>query len=166
MLRELLAAAGLAPPHVLVGHAFGGLYANLYARRFPHEVAGLVLLEPTHPDEDFHERRLRFLPRLEWTGSRRGSRRHGEQHFLEQTKLEIEQAGPFPEVPLTVVSGSRTPPRLTTSRDQVRTHAVRQKQLVTLSPLGRHVLAPETGHVPQVTDPEIVVRAVREIAAP
>ena len=62
LLRELLAAAGAPPPYVLVGHAVGGLYANLFARRFPHELAGLVLLEPTHPADELHERRLRFLP--------------------------------------------------------------------------------------------------------
>jgi pimeloyl-ACP methyl ester carboxylesterase len=46
-LRGALAAAGVQPPYVLVGHALGGLYANLYARLFPREMAGLVLLEPT-----------------------------------------------------------------------------------------------------------------------
>ncbi|MBB4688722.1 alpha/beta fold hydrolase [Amycolatopsis jiangsuensis] len=47
-LRELLRAAGLAGPFVLAGHSLGGLYARLYAKRFPGEVAGLVLLDPTH----------------------------------------------------------------------------------------------------------------------
>ncbi|RJQ83060.1 alpha/beta fold hydrolase [Amycolatopsis panacis] len=47
-LRELLAAAGVPGPFVLVGHSLGGLYARLYAKRFPGEVTGLVLLDPTH----------------------------------------------------------------------------------------------------------------------
>ncbi len=47
-LRELLRAAGVPGPYVLVGHSLGGLYARLYAKRFPAEVAGLVLLDPTH----------------------------------------------------------------------------------------------------------------------
>ncbi|MCP3805059.1 alpha/beta hydrolase [Allokutzneria sp. A3M-2-11 16] len=34
-------------PYVLVGHSLGGLYARLYAKRFPSEVTGLVLLDPT-----------------------------------------------------------------------------------------------------------------------
>jgi pimeloyl-ACP methyl ester carboxylesterase len=50
-LRTLLAGRTLAPPYILVGHSAGGLYAQLYARLFPGEVAGLVLVDPTHPTQ-------------------------------------------------------------------------------------------------------------------
>jgi pimeloyl-ACP methyl ester carboxylesterase len=49
-LHELLSAAGVRAPYVLVGHSLGGLYARHFAKRFPDEVAGLVLLDPTHED--------------------------------------------------------------------------------------------------------------------
>jgi pimeloyl-ACP methyl ester carboxylesterase len=49
-LRELLHAADVAAPFLLVGHSLGGLYARHYATRVPREVAGLVLLEPAHED--------------------------------------------------------------------------------------------------------------------
>jgi pimeloyl-ACP methyl ester carboxylesterase len=49
-LRELLRAAGVAAPYLLVGHALGGLYARHYATRFPGEVAALLLMEPAHED--------------------------------------------------------------------------------------------------------------------
>jgi pimeloyl-ACP methyl ester carboxylesterase len=51
-LRELLRAAGVAAPYLLVGHSLGGLYARHYATRFPAEVAGLLLLDPAHEDLD------------------------------------------------------------------------------------------------------------------
>jgi pimeloyl-ACP methyl ester carboxylesterase len=43
-LRELLRAAGVPVPYLLVGHSLGGLYARHYATRFPGEVVGLLLL--------------------------------------------------------------------------------------------------------------------------
>lgn len=49
--RALLAQAGLKPPYVLVGQGLGGLYQYVYARLYPQEVAGLVLLDPTHPQQ-------------------------------------------------------------------------------------------------------------------
>lgn len=49
-LRELLRTAQIPEPFVLVGHSLGGLHARLHAKRFAGEVAGLVLLDPTHED--------------------------------------------------------------------------------------------------------------------
>lgn len=49
-LRNALKASGLAPPYVLVGHSLGGLYQFVFAKLHPEEVAGLMLLDPTHPD--------------------------------------------------------------------------------------------------------------------
>lgn len=50
-LRTLLATTGDGPV-TLVGHSLGGLYARHFANRFPHDVAGLVLLDPAHEDYD------------------------------------------------------------------------------------------------------------------
>jgi len=50
-LRQTLRQAGIAPPYVLVGHSLGGLYMQLYARRYPGEVSGLVLVDSTHPQQ-------------------------------------------------------------------------------------------------------------------
>jgi pimeloyl-ACP methyl ester carboxylesterase len=49
-LRELLAARGLVPPYVLVGHSLGGAYMELFAKAHPDEVAGVVLVDPRHRD--------------------------------------------------------------------------------------------------------------------
>ncbi len=60
-LRDLLYAADIPAPYVLVGHSLGGAYARRYAQRFPRDVAGLVLLEPAHEDWDtFMPERLRL----------------------------------------------------------------------------------------------------------
>jgi len=46
-LRALLNAADVKPPYVLVAHSIGSLYALYFARAYPGEVKGMVLLEPS-----------------------------------------------------------------------------------------------------------------------
>jgi pimeloyl-ACP methyl ester carboxylesterase len=45
-LHTLLEAAGEEGPFVLVGHSLGGLNMQVYASRYPDQVAGMVLLDP------------------------------------------------------------------------------------------------------------------------
>ena len=45
-LRSLLRNAGMPGPYVLVGHSFGGLLVDAFASLYPHDVAGLLLLDP------------------------------------------------------------------------------------------------------------------------
>ena len=45
-LHLLLQKAGIQPPYVMVGHSLGGAYAFAYLKRYPDEVAGLVLVDP------------------------------------------------------------------------------------------------------------------------
>lgn len=47
-LHALLNNAGIKKPYVLVGHSFGGFNMLLYAHQYPHEVAGLVLVDASH----------------------------------------------------------------------------------------------------------------------
>lgn len=50
-LHELLRRAAIAPPYLFVGASVGGEYARVYTSRYPREVAGLVLLDSSHPDQ-------------------------------------------------------------------------------------------------------------------
>jgi pimeloyl-ACP methyl ester carboxylesterase len=50
-LHALLQAAGVPAPYVLVGWSYGGLYARTYAGQYPEQVAGMVLLDSSHPDQ-------------------------------------------------------------------------------------------------------------------
>lgn len=49
-LHSMLGHAGLHGPYVLVGHAQGGLYAQLFGRLHPDEVAGALFLDPVSAD--------------------------------------------------------------------------------------------------------------------
>ncbi|HVH21226.1 MAG TPA: alpha/beta hydrolase [Pseudonocardia sp.] len=50
-LHTLLAKAGEHGPYVLVGHSTGGTYAMTYAARYSEQVAGLVLLDSSSPEQ-------------------------------------------------------------------------------------------------------------------
>jgi pimeloyl-ACP methyl ester carboxylesterase len=50
-LRALLNSRGLRPPYVLVGHSLGGIYVQLFARKYPDDVVGLVLVDSSHPSQ-------------------------------------------------------------------------------------------------------------------
>jgi pimeloyl-ACP methyl ester carboxylesterase len=50
-LHELLQRAPVAGPYVLVGHSIGGEYVRIFTAKFPSEVAGMVLVDSTHPDQ-------------------------------------------------------------------------------------------------------------------
>ena len=50
-LHALLTKAGIEGPYVLVGHSFGGLYMQTYAARYPDQVAGMALVDSSHPEQ-------------------------------------------------------------------------------------------------------------------
>lgn len=46
-LHILLQQAGVKPPYILVGHSLGGIIARVFEKKYPDEVKGLVLVDPT-----------------------------------------------------------------------------------------------------------------------
>jgi pimeloyl-ACP methyl ester carboxylesterase len=170
-LRELIGYAGLEAPYILVAHSLGGLFANLFARLYPEEVAGVLFLEATHPADHAllkkHESHLTralgkmltlpqvlFKPNLQT-----------ELACVRDTVREIEAAGPFPPVPLSVVTGGLTPKSWLMSPGALGAKRANQQELVRLSPLGEQVIAQKSGHFPQMTEPELVLRVLAELVA-
>jgi len=50
-LHSTLEAAGEKGPFVLVGHSLGGPYITIFTKHFGDEVAGLVYVDASHPDQ-------------------------------------------------------------------------------------------------------------------
>lgn len=50
-LHGLLAAGGIRGPLVLIGHSLGGLLNRVYAGLYPEQVAGLLMLDASHPEQ-------------------------------------------------------------------------------------------------------------------
>ncbi|MDP3759313.1 MAG: alpha/beta fold hydrolase [Ramlibacter sp.] len=170
-LRELLAYAGMTPPYVLVGHSLGGLYANLFARLYPKEVAAVLFLEATHPrDQEVlrqHETQLaRALSKVfslpQWLFR---DNVHAEIEWVAETVDEVAAAGPFPDVPVTVVTGGANPPKWLMSAAARRARREHQQDLARLSPRGEQVIAAKSGHFPQLTEPGLVLDVLRGLVS-
>jgi len=65
-LHALLAKAEIKKPYILVGASFGGHTARLFARRYPDEVAGIILLDARH--ETLNSRMPSAWKRMESAG--------------------------------------------------------------------------------------------------
>ena len=51
-LHALLEAANEKGPYVLVGHSFGGYNVRVYNGQYPNDVAGMVLVDASHEDQN------------------------------------------------------------------------------------------------------------------
>lgn len=169
-LRELLARLRLPPPYVLVGHSLGGLYANLFARRHPDEVAAVLFLEATHPrDEEVLEQDPERLKRglakvLDESPTEFEANLHAEIDAAPDTVDEVASAGPFPAVPVAVVTGGIDPPANLLPPEAAQRKRARQAALARLSPHGEHVIAERSGHFPQRSEPELVLQVLQRLA--
>jgi pimeloyl-ACP methyl ester carboxylesterase len=66
-LSALLAAVGVRPPYVLVGHSFGGLAVRLFASTLPSDdVVGLVLVDAAQ--EEFWAKLEALVRAEQWKG--------------------------------------------------------------------------------------------------
>jgi pimeloyl-ACP methyl ester carboxylesterase len=97
-LHALLNAADIRPPYILVGHSLGGLYVQMFARKYPMDVSGVVLLESSSPDAPSQ---LKTRARLE-----PGTPAYLEQEGIPESNMQVKNGGPFPNVPLAVVAAT------------------------------------------------------------
>jgi pimeloyl-ACP methyl ester carboxylesterase len=50
-LHEWLHALNVPRPYILAGHSYAAYILRIYARRFPEEIAGIILIDPLTPEE-------------------------------------------------------------------------------------------------------------------
>jgi pimeloyl-ACP methyl ester carboxylesterase len=152
-LHALLAAAHIAPPYILVGHSLGGLYVQMFARKYPKEVSGVILLDSSSTDApDELKTRARLEP---------GTAAYLEEEGVPESNRQVANAGPFPEVPLVVIAATDHGPYF---REWEPTLMRLQRQLAALSPRSTFIVAEGSGHDVQIDRPDIVVDTVRRMA--
>jgi pimeloyl-ACP methyl ester carboxylesterase len=163
-LRMRLAESGLPPPYVLVGHSLGGLYMQYFARRYPMEVQGLVLVDSMHRDQLNRVKeetpgvyRLMNVVTLVMGGAMRR-----EFTGIPSTSAEIKALPDADDVPVIVLSSTRPAPG---DKPAFRTLLAQlQNELADTNAVRRHDFVPDSGHYIQRDQPQVVVNAVREMA--
>ena len=152
-LHALLSAADIRPPYLLVGHSLGGLYVQMFARKYPGDASGVVLLESSSADAPSE---LKTRARLE-----PGTPAYLEEEGISESNRQVANGGPFPNVPLTVIAATDHGPYF---KEWEPTLMRLQQQLATLSPRGALIVAKGSGHDVQIDRPEMVIDAVGQMA--
>ncbi len=180
-LRRLLEHAGIAPPYLLVGHSIGGFNVRLFASEYAHEVAGMVLVDSSHPDQ--WRRFSKILPPRSLRESAiirrlRGwsdPSLNGERIDFTMSAEQVRATGSLEDKPLVVVSHSPRalrhpglPAELARQLEEVWSEL--QKNLLGLSTRSSHLIASHAGHHIAHDEPQLVVdailKALREARAP
>jgi len=103
-LHALLAAAKVLGPYVLVGHDAGGLFVRLYARTYPDQVAGVVVLDPMASAHPWLDDVSKILTEREYAAEKRYFDGENEESFDLTTSTEQLAAAPQPpDVPFEMV---------------------------------------------------------------
>ncbi|MEZ5289970.1 MAG: alpha/beta hydrolase [Vicinamibacterales bacterium] len=164
LLARALHDAGEAPPYVVVGHSLGGLIAQLYAVQRPDEVAGVVLVDSSHPDQ---ARRMADLPRPPAPPPTSAPAPPPEAVGLDAWAAALGYAPPPIAVPLAVVTRSRWTNGIDSEDDGRRLSrwGDLQRDLAAHGRRARHDVATDSGHYVQNDQPRLVIDAVRWVLA-
>jgi len=181
--------AGVEPPYLLVGHSFGGIYVRKLAANYPEIVAGMVLVDSSHPDmiqeQDTGEelKRLRRVEMFKRIGLVRMmlprilarvdylpvDRRQQYLSFnLKDNTTVLREAQPLfargvdlpDQVEFPLTVLSRAVDDELTGERKWNEY---QQQLVALSPDAEHIHAETSSHFIALAEPETVVQVVREM---
>ena len=146
-LHTLLAAAGETGPYVLAGHSTGGTYALNFAARYPEQVAGMVLLDSSSPEQ---------LTRIPAYAGQYAVMRRGFALLPTLNRLGLGRAFPAPSLPAPaadqVEALTSTPQAARNGRDEISVVLDVFAQAQALTTLGDRPLAVLTASE-NLTDP-------------
>lgn len=160
-LRTLLQNAGLKPPYILVGHSLGGLYMQQFARRYPSEVAALVLVDSTHPNQAKGKGAPENWPawfRLLFKVAASDVVKN-EMGALDTTGEAVLNLPPFTGKPVILLSALQP---MNDKSELALDANEKRKDLSRLYPGAKQVWV-DSGHNMQREKPEAVIAAIREV---
>ena len=155
-LRQMLRAAAIAPPYILVGASLGGPYIRVFAGMYPDDVAGLVLVDPTPDSSQVDD--AAGLPELESLSD-----------TLEQARASRVPTG-LPVVLIDAVAPLYVPfateairTLRKNGRREIEAESVEYAQWLDQIPGGRLVVTTRSGHNVAQEQPELVVATIRQV---
>jgi pimeloyl-ACP methyl ester carboxylesterase len=178
-LHSLLVNAKLAEPYVLVGHSGAGFNILLYAHQYPAEVAGAVLIESSHPDQNSRTLAILGPERASDPQSVKDMRNFTNEQESHTSlpddpeglnwKASVAQVRPIHSLgalPLLVITAGKSiktdapdmPDALATKLDQ--DWFAMQKELAGLSSNSTSITVPDAGHCVQCDKPDVVTQAI------
>ena len=172
-LHALLTAARVPPPYFLVGHSLGGLFTQLYARTFPDEVTGVVLVDSSNPYVfDATSPSLAAAGRQSLAGGPSVIPGYvNEGYDFDRSLDQLSRAKPFPSVPVVVLSAGQSwpqpdplPPGVTAKDWAAYTPAWQrgQRELAASIPGAKHTTVDCTHYINTIR-PDAVIHAIQQI---
>jgi pimeloyl-ACP methyl ester carboxylesterase len=160
--HDLLRSVGIAPPYILVGHSVGGLYEYVYAKLYPQEVAGVVLVDPTHPQwRQALQREAPLLAALGHALTRVDNTQKREWDNMDDCLSGIDTTTPL-HIPARVLVGTRyLSPLHLAIKDLANRSSADWSRLA-----GTQVEpVPGSGHYIEKDRPQAVIGAIAEVSA-
>lgn len=162
-LNALLETLGVNHPIVLVGHSAGGMFARVFASRYPDRVAGLVLVDPA--TEDAYENwqssdsghfaafeafvRENYAPPVGW---------YGQWHALDRSIEEARRAWPLPPIPVTVITTLTPFPEewVLADTERINLWSEAHARLAQRIPGADHIVVESADHITILDLPELL----------
>jgi pimeloyl-ACP methyl ester carboxylesterase len=177
-LHALLGAANINPPYILAGQSLGGMNALAFTHRYRNEVAGLVLIDSSHPQQlrrmnsvlpprsadestimqGFRDGPDRAAMGGEWFDFGKNSEQFANNMSIGNIPLIVLTAAPQP------ISDNHPLPREWQSAIE-SLHQELQRELARSTSNSRHIVARKAGHNIQLDEPELVLDAITELVA-
>ncbi len=160
-LRMLLSQTGNNPPYIIVGHSAGGLFMNAFARNYPMEVSGVVLIDSTHPHWFKFLEEEKPIAFTMLTTSTAVGRRSYESKIIQNTEKEFDTYGDFPNIPLIVLTAEKS--MLFETKEIRKKWLALQEDLASMSNKSQHIIVDGSNHYIYKSNPDVVISAIRKI---
>ena len=185
-LKALLEKASIPGPYVLVGHSLGCLNVQVFASKYPDDVAGMVLLDPPPISfllgQEYQDLRgMAEKMTAEWQAGadsaansadvqgraksaffRMIASEHGE--MFGETAKQVDSISTFGDMPLVVIAAGKPNPAFGGAAEEYQKYWVEQSRaLAAKSANSRFILAEESSHYLYLDVPELVAQNILSV---